>query len=71
MVRTHGTTITTVDALPTSVSFLATSFERSLRAENKSARTIQTYTEALRLFMDFLGEHGMPLSVTAMSREHV
>ncbi|MGH2371780.1 MAG: tyrosine-type recombinase/integrase, partial [Chloroflexota bacterium] len=50
---------------------LAESFRRSLRAENKSPRTIETYDEALRLFGTFLREHEMPTKVPAIKREHV
>jgi site-specific recombinase XerD len=55
----------------TSVGELATSFTRSLRAENKSERTVETYGEACRGFARFLEERGMPLVVDAITREHV
>lgn len=50
---------------------LARSFERSLRAENKSPRTVQTYCEAVRLFGEFLTEKGMPTNVADIRREHI
>ena len=50
---------------------LVQSFHRKLLAENKSPRTVQTYGEALRLFGEFLAEHGMPLTLAHIRREHV
>jgi len=50
---------------------LARSFERSLRAENKSPRTIQAYSEAVRLFGEYLAAQGMPTNVADIRREHV
>ncbi len=50
---------------------LAQSFRRSLLAENKSPRTIETYGEAVRLLGDFLTRNGMPTQVQSISREHV
>jgi integrase/recombinase XerC len=41
---------------------LPASFERHLRAENKSARTVQTYLEALRQLDAFLGTRGVDLA---------
>jgi site-specific recombinase XerD len=48
-----------------------TSWRRHLAAENKSPRTLQTYSEALTLFGRFLAERGMPTDPTTTSREHV
>ena len=50
---------------------LLTSWRRHLAAENKSPRTLQTYSEALTLFGRFLAERGMPTDPAAISREHV
>jgi site-specific recombinase XerD len=50
---------------------LADSFRRSLLAENKSPRTVQTYMEGLRLLGMFLAEQGMPTVVPNVKREHV
>jgi site-specific recombinase XerD len=47
------------------------SFERHLRAENKAARTIQSYTEAVRRLHDFCSGNGMPLEVKAITSEHI
>lgn len=50
---------------------LVVSWERSLWAENKSPRTIQSYLEAARFLIAFLRESGMPLEATNVRREHV
>lgn len=55
----------------TSVGELAASFTRSLRAENKSDRTVETYGDACRGLARFLDERGMPSAVDAITREHV
>ena len=41
---------------------LVRSFERQLRAENKSDRTIETYLEAVRLLEAFLAGRGVRLA---------
>ena len=41
---------------------LARSFERHLRAENKSDRTVETYLEAVRLLKAFLARRGVDLA---------
>jgi site-specific recombinase XerD len=56
---------------PSHVRTLAASFLRSLRAANKSPRTIETYGEALRQFADHLERNGMPTDVDRLHREHV
>ena len=50
---------------------LGESFQRTLRAENKSEREVETYGEALRLFDDFLTRQGMPRQIASIKREHV
>jgi site-specific recombinase XerD len=50
---------------------LLPSWRRHLRAENKSARTVQSYTEAAEQFAAFLAGAGMPTSVEKLTREHV
>jgi site-specific recombinase XerD len=47
------------------------SFRRTLRAEDKSGRTVKSYTEAVRPFTDFLAERGHPLTVEAITRDDV
>jgi site-specific recombinase XerD len=57
-----------------SVGDLATlipSFQRSLRAANKSPKTIATYSEAANQLLAFLRESGMPTEVAKVGREHV
>src|ERR1700722_16002686 len=57
-----------------SVGDLATlipTFERSLRAANKSPKTIQVYGEAARQLLGFLRQQGMPTEVAKLGREHV
>jgi Phage integrase, N-terminal SAM-like domain len=54
-----------------SVQDLSASFLRSLRAENKSPRTVETYGDAVRAFAPLLGDRGMPTTVDAVTREHV
>lgn len=47
------------------------SFLRSLRAANRSPRTIQSYAEACDQFFAFLAEQGMPRELAHIKREHV
>jgi site-specific recombinase XerD len=47
------------------------SFARHLRAENLSAKTIDTYTESTRQLAAFLADHGMPTVIANIKREHV
>jgi site-specific recombinase XerD len=53
------------------VAVLLPSWRRHLRAENKSARTIQSYTEAADQFRAFLVQQGVPTAVANLTREHV
>ena len=47
-----------------------TSWARSLRAD-KSARTVETYTESARQFARYLNEQRMPTDVAHIERQHV
>jgi len=47
------------------------SFERSLRAANKSPRTVQTYLEAVDQLCAFLSAQGMPTTAQGVTREHI
>ena len=47
------------------------SFSRSLRAENVSPKTIETYLESVGQLADFLAAQGMPVDVADIRREHV
>lgn len=53
------------------IAALIPSWERSLRAENKSPRTLETYGESARQLLRFLTEQGMPTDVAKVRREHV
>ena len=46
-------------------------FERSLRAANKSAKTVEVYGDAARGLIRFLFERGMPLEAGKVRREHI
>src|SRR2546426_12100032 len=54
-----------------SLAELTESFRRSLRAQNKSPRTVRVYTEALRLLTRHLDAKGMPTQVAHLRREHL
>ena len=53
------------------LAVLNASFRRTLRAQNKSDRTVEAYTDAVRLLAEFCATHGHPLTVSALKREHV
>ena len=46
-------------------------FRLHLEAENKSPRTVQSYTETVKQLADFLAGAGMPTQVPNIRREHV
>jgi site-specific recombinase XerD len=48
-----------------------TSFVRHLRAQNLSPNTVTAYTGAVALLSRFLAEHGMPVHVAKVTREHI
>ena len=50
---------------------LSRSFRRTLEAENKSPRTIEAYTDAVRLLATFCQAHGQPLLAGELHREHI
>lgn len=66
---------TAIDVRPSTASgplkVYRDAFLRSLAAENKSPRTIQTYGEAVSLLEDFLVSRGMPVEPSAITREHL
>lgn len=64
---TRTTTSTTVGDL----ADLIPDFLRSLRAANKSPRTVDTYGEASRQLLAFLIDAGMPTDADTIRREHV
>jgi hypothetical protein len=47
------------------------SFRRTLEAENKSPRTVEAYTDAVRFLALYCEAHGMPLLVRRLRREHI
>jgi hypothetical protein len=47
------------------------SFRRTLEAENKSPRTIEAYTDAVRLLATYGQAHGHPLLAGELRREHI
>src|ERR671912_2449604 len=47
------------------------SFRRTLEAENKRPRTIEAYTDAVRLLATYCQAHGHPLLVGELQREHI
>src|SRR5262245_19303228 len=63
--RTQPTTVG-----PT-IGELTDEFRDSLRARNRSPKTIKSYTDTARLFAAFLAERGMPTDVEHVAREHV
>jgi site-specific recombinase XerD len=50
---------------------LASSFRRTLQAENKSKQTIKIYSSAVERFVEFLAYSGMPTAAASVTREHV
>jgi site-specific recombinase XerD len=62
---------TTPIEAPDSIAVNLASFLRSLRAERKSERTIETYREAVVQLDAFLRSHGMPDDLRYLRREHV
>ena len=53
------------------IALLVRSFELSLRATNKSPKTIKSYTDTVRGFCLFLVDSGMPTNIRNLTREHV
>lgn len=56
---------------PDSIAVNLPAFLRSLRAEHKSERTVETYREAVVQFNAFVRDHGMPDDIRHLRREHV
>jgi site-specific recombinase XerD len=55
----------------TAIETLLPSWRRSLRAENKSPKTIESYLSSAEQLAAFLAERGMPTDVAGIRREHV
>src|SRR5215213_4176905 len=47
------------------------SFRRTLEAENKSPRTVEAYTDAVRFLALYCQAHGKPLLARQLRREHI
>ena len=47
------------------------SWERALKARNRSPRTIRSYLDALDQLSEFLDASAMPAAVTSIRREHI
>jgi hypothetical protein len=47
------------------------SFRRTLEAENKSSRTVEAYTDAVRFLALYCEAHGKPLLARQLRREHI
>jgi hypothetical protein len=47
------------------------SFRRTLEAENKSPRTVEAYTDAVRFLALYCEAHGKPLLARQLQREHI
>jgi hypothetical protein len=47
------------------------SFRRTLEAENKSPRTVEAYTDTVRLLATYREAHGKPLLARQLRREHI
>ncbi len=54
-----------------SVEGLSRSWLRSLRAEGKSPRTLETYGDAVRQLDAYLAAHELPQDIASVRREHV
>lgn len=67
----YAATERAVEAAPAAFRALMLSFRRHLLAENKAPRIVQTYTEALRQFSEYLTTQGMPTDPANVSREHI
>ena len=53
------------------IAGLIPDWARSLRAENRSPRTVEVYITSTEQLVAFLTERGMPTAVDAIRREHV
>ena len=60
-----------LDTITAQQTLYLDSFLRSLRAQNLSERTVETYRDSVSQFAAFLAEKGMPTTPAAITREHV
>jgi hypothetical protein len=59
------------DTITIDIPALLPSWQRSLKAANRSHRTIRSYSESAEQLADFLVRQGMPTAVASIRREHV
>jgi site-specific recombinase XerD len=64
-------TTQTRSAVEIDIPALLPSWQRSLRSDRRSPRTVQSYTESAEQLADFLVRRGMPTAVESIRREHV
>lgn len=60
-----------LDIITVEHQLLLGSFLRALRAENCSQKTLSTYGQSVRQFIDHLHSKGMPVNPAHITREHV
>ncbi len=65
------TTDTTAPTVLGDLSGLISDFERSLKASNKTDRTVKIYGDSARWLLQFLQAQGMPTVVERIGREHL
>jgi site-specific recombinase XerD len=63
--------IVQLPAVVTVASELISSWQRHLRAKNKSPRTIDSYSESARRFVRFLADHGDATDLATVQQQHV
>ena len=56
---------------PSALQALIPAWERSLRARNRSPKTIRSYIDTARLLEDFLADYDPSVEVSDLTREHV
>ena len=61
----------TLELLTVEHQLLLDSFLRALRAENCSQKTLSTYGQSVRQFIDFLHRKGILIAPAHITREHV
>lgn len=64
-------TLASLRRAPDDLGELVSSWDRSLRAANRSANTREQYATSARQLVAYLKAHGMPMSAEAVHREHV
>lgn len=57
--------------MPDDLGDLCASFQRSLRAEMKAARTVKLYAMSVRMYSDWLAATGHPTTLDELTRDHI